>query len=398
MKKVPLDQLPGNRTGRASMSSGGSDRDGGYRFVAGRGAATALRRRGEAVARRGEGSGAIGGDEPRPAATFDREQSGLGQLTGIARMVHRRYGHMHLGDRYDLSTLSRGDTTFHCVIQRTSILAPRLPPACDARRVLEGCLESVWGIGPATAGFLRRSGTNSVRDLLDHARHGPRALEVLADHDAADLVAVSDRLTRRLGERGHLLSALSCAVVAPEEVIFLDLETMGLWNNVIFLVGLGRIRDGRLVVEQYLAPGFAEEPAIIATALAELATAKLVVTYNGRSADVPWLRNRAFYFGLGPLPRFAHVDLMYGTRRRFQRLEPRLRSVQLTLVSSDLLGLPRPEHDVDSMLIPLLYADYAADPRSRDGLLIPILDHNRADLEALVLLLERLCDEALATV
>ena len=307
--------------------------------------------------------------------------------------LHRAFYQVRLADRYDLATELHGGSRAHVVTHRVGRAGPRLPDSGEARRVLLGHLEVVFGIGPATAARLRRDGVTSIARLPAVVRHQAAAAEVLAEWDEGDLDAISARLTRRLGGRGHLLSALTCSLVAPEEVVYFDLETMGLWNNVAFLAGIGRVVDDGFVVRQFLAPGFADEPAVISLALRELARAKVVVTFNGRTADLPWLANRAFYHGLGPVPALVHVDLLYGTRRRFLHDQPLLQDVRLPTVAEHLLGLPRPETDIPSGLIPRVYDHYARDPDRRQGLLVPVLDHNRADIEALALLLERLCRE-----
>jgi uncharacterized protein YprB with RNaseH-like and TPR domain len=245
---------------------------------------------------------------------------------------------------------------------------------------------------------LRAAGCASVRDLLQIGAYRQDAAAIVGEWERGDLRATCARLTRRLGGRGHLLSALLCSSVALEDVAFLDLETMGLWNNTVFLAGVGRIEDGRLHVHQYLAPGHADEPAVVGSALAHLAEARVVVTFNGRSADLPWLAGRAFYYGLGPVPAPAHVDLLYGTRRRYQRDEERLDRVRLPDVSGELLRLQRPATDVPSWMVPEVYDHYTRAPADREGMLLPILEHNRADLEALVHLLELLCREAAAAV
>jgi uncharacterized protein YprB with RNaseH-like and TPR domain len=317
-------------------------------------------------------------------------------LYGVARTLHRRYAKMRLEERYELTVDRHNDMAVHRITQRTGIGSVSLPTPGVAQAALEGCLEVVYGIGPVTATTLRQLGVSSVRALGgQYPRHDTHAAEVVAEHDAGDIEAICGRLTRRLGEKGHLLSALSCSLVDPEEIVFLDLETMGLWNNVVFLAGFGRFEDGSFVVDQYLAPGFESESAVIALTLEQLAAAKVVVTYNGRTADLPWVRQRAFYFNLGPCPNPVHVDLMYGARRQYMRLEQRLVSCQLPLVTEHVLGIPRPTDDVESRVIPLVYEAYASDPEARQGMLIPILDHNRADLEAVALLLERLCAVAL---
>lgn len=91
----------------------------------------------------------------------------------------------------------------------------------------------------------------------------------------------------------------------------------------------------------------------------------------------------------------AHLDLLYGTRRRWIYEEARLPDARLPTVQRQLLGLDRPAHDVPSHLVPQLYDAYTASPED-ECLLVPIIDHNRSDIEALASLLELLCAEALA--
>lgn len=292
----------------------------------------------------------------------------------------------------------RADATpgAHRVRHRGAACDPRLPTAEVATRTLLGCLELVSGIGPVTARRLRAEGVLGLEDLLGQDPHAREAAEVIGEWERRDLPATCARLTRRLGGHGHLLSALLCTAVAPEEIAFLDLETMGLWNNTVFLAGIGSLSGGAMHVEQFLAPGHADEPAVVAGAVARLAEARVVVTFNGRSADLPWLAGRAFYYGLGPFPAPAHVDLLHGTRRRYQRDEDRLGSVRLPEVSAELLEVERPAQDVPSWMVPEVYDYYSKAPAAREGLLLPILEHNRADLVALAGLLELLCAEAVA--
>jgi len=273
----------------------------------------------------------------------------------------------------------------------TRLVGLPLPPPEVARELLLGSLEVVHGVGPVTAARLRAEGVTSVGDLLDHPVLQIGARTVLAEWEHRDLGAISARLTRRLGERGHLRAALVCAMVGIEKVAFFDLETMGLSGNALFLAGVGRVRGRDLVVEQLLAPSIGDEVAVVAAALEALADAEVVVTFNGRTADLPWLVARAFYYDLGPVPPLVHVDLVYGTRRRFVRDEGRLADARLATVSEEVLGLPRPPGDLPSWLVPHLYEAYATAPTEREGFLVPILEHNRSDVHALAVLLERLC-------
>jgi uncharacterized protein YprB with RNaseH-like and TPR domain len=255
-------------------------------------------------------------------------------------------------------------------------------------------LDLVWGVGQATASRLRQAGMTTVEDLLHLFEYRDRAAEVIAEWDLGRLPSLCTRLTRRLGGVGHLLSALVCSQVELERVVFFDLETLGLWNNPIFLAGVGRFRDGAFEVNQFLAPGYAHEPGVLARASAELEGAQVVVTFNGRTADMPWLVNRVFYHGLPAVPELAHVDLIHGVRRRFRIDEDFLPDARLPTVQRHLLAHDRPVFDVPSWLIPTLYQEYAKRGARSEGLLVPVVDHNCSDLEALAVLLEVLCREA----
>jgi uncharacterized protein YprB with RNaseH-like and TPR domain len=289
-----------------------------------------------------------------------------------------------------------GSPAVHRIGHRPSVRWPQLPAPASATATVMSCLELVAGVGPVTAGRLRAAGHRRVEDLTSIPSFRIDATAMVREWERGDLRSTCARMTQRLGGRGHLLSALACSFVDAEEIAFLDLETMGLWNNTVFLAGVGRIVAGHLQVRQYLAPGHADEPAVVSSALADLAGARIVVTFNGRSADLPWLARRAFYYGLGPVPALVHVDLLYGTRRRYQYDEGRLDRVRLPDVSDEILDLPRPETDVPSWMVPEIYGHYAKAPDEREGLLLPLLEHNRVDLETLVHLLELLCREATA--
>jgi len=120
----------------------------------------------------------------------------------------------------------------------------------------------------------------------------------------------------------------------------------------------------------------------------------VVVTYNGRTADMAWLRSRCFYHGLPDMPSIAHVDLLFGTRRRFVCDDEVLGDVRLATVQQGVLEMDRPDNDVPGAAVPELYQEYQR--TGCEGLLIPVLDHNRTDVEALGPLLQVLRREALA--
>jgi uncharacterized protein YprB with RNaseH-like and TPR domain len=347
-------------------------------------AALGLQRRGEDI--RGTGG-------QLESFGFMQSESFIGQRIDEVRAA---FTGVRLADRYELMELAAAHGRALWLSQCCSMASPALPSIAQVRAALSDHLDLVRGIGPVKLRRLRADGVRQLSDLVERASYleyaGDAAL-VLSEIDSEDWLSVSERLRSRFGGRGHLTATLLAGAVGLEEVGFLDVETLGLDNNMIFLIGVGRFRNAGFVVDQFLAPKPADEAAALSMALEALAGIRVLVTYNGSTADLPWLRNRCFYHGVGALPTVAHIDLLYGTRRRWRTEESVLSDARLPTVQEHLLGIDRPSYDVPSYMVPDLYDAYVRSPED-EGLLVPVIDHNRSDIEALCVLLGRLCEEA----
>ena len=121
----------------------------------------------------------------------------------------------------------------------------------------------------------------------------------------------------------------------PEDPVFMDIETCGLAGAPIFMVGLMTYRRGRLIFEQLFARHYGEEPAILAAFAERLASAKTLVTFNGKSFDMTMLRDRSAFHGLDlpgqppPLRPAARVPPpLAGRAAKLQAANTRTLSVQ----------------------------------------------------------------------
>ena len=77
---------------------------------------------------------------------------------------------------------------------------------------------------------------------------------------------------------------------APERTIFIDLETTGLSGGagtVAFLVGCGYFDLGAFQVRQFLLTSYSAERALLCAAAEFFAGADLIITFNGKTFDVP---------------------------------------------------------------------------------------------------------------
>lgn len=176
------------------------------------------------------------------------------------------------------------------------------------------------------------------------------------------------------------------ALAHRPEAAYFDTETTGLSTGagtVIFLAGVARLDGHRVTVRQYLLPDFPYEPALLRALAADLATAPRLVTYNGRSFDMPMLAARLTVHGLfrlqAALPA-EHDDLLPDARRLFRRP---LGGARLADVEAGVLGVRR-ETDCPGSEVPARYFGYLRD--SSPDILAEVLDHNFQDVVSLALL------------
>lgn len=172
------------------------------------------------------------------------------------------------------------------------------------------------------------------------------------------------------------------------DFLFLDTETTGLSNGagtLAFLIGLGRIEEGCLVITQVLMRDYHQETLLLHELKRFLGSAKCLVTFNGASFDIPLLQGRlTINHRNDNLSQIPHLDLLHSARRLFKL---RLGRCSLQRLEEQVFGDMRID-DLPGSEVPKRYFDYLT---SRDeGLLTDVLVHNRQDIASLARLLFRM--------
>jgi uncharacterized protein YprB with RNaseH-like and TPR domain len=167
---------------------------------------------------------------------------------------------------------------------------------------------------------------------------------------------------------------------------YLDIETTGLSGGTgtyAFLIGAGRFNGDDFQLAQFFMRDPVEEPAQLLALEEFLAPCQTLVTYNGKSFDVPILNTRYTTQGWKtPLVDLSHFDLLHLSRRLWR---DRLPSRTLGNIETFILGCRRTIEDVPGWLIPQLYFDYL---RSGDANpLKGVFYHNAMDVLAMAALL-----------
>ncbi len=246
-------------------------------------------------------------------------------------------------------------------------------PELDARQPLDSLLPG---------GYLEETAVGECF-VLDQVypltyRHGPDRLQDLTRLNS-DVAAVFCQDSRLRG-------------LDFKEFVFLDTETTGLAGAGIlaFMVGVAFFDQGSagdaLVVRQYFLRDHGDEPAMLQL-LEELLAGKVgIITFNGRSFDLPLLDNRYLMNRMpGSLLEMPHIDLLPPSRRLWRH---RLGSCALGALEQNLLGVRRTQEDVPGWLIPGLYHDYLRTGDARE--IVRVFYHNEIDMLSMVTLANRI--------
>ncbi len=189
-----------------------------------------------------------------------------------------------------------------------------------------------------------------------------------------------EQLSRRsddaaMENQHHFLAAF------PRRFLALDLETCGLSGSALFLVGVARQVESRLVVELLFARTYAEEAAVLESLGERLAEADVLVTFNGKSFDWPMIGDRWRRYLMHrkmPLPEMTHYDVLHHARRRWRKTLPdcKLQTIERMICRRSRSG------DIAGHLIPGAYDHYVrtGSPTEMDR----VLQHNAADLVTLL--------------
>ncbi len=167
------------------------------------------------------------------------------------------------------------------------------------------------------------------------------------------------------------------AACPPEGALYLDTETTGLAGGagtVAFLVGLAFWDRGELVVEQLLVRTLGEEAPMLAYVAERIAAASMLVTFNGKSFDLPLLRTRYVMARLAAPVEPPHLDLLHVARRIHKA---RRTACRLIMLEDAVLGFVR-ENDVPSGEVSACYLHFLRTGETTS--LLGVIEHNLWDV------------------
>lgn len=167
-----------------------------------------------------------------------------------------------------------------------------------------------------------------------------------------------------------------------EDVLFLDTETTGLAGGTgtcAFMVGIGYFSRDELILEQHLMRDFDEEYSLLSAIKLRMQERPIPVTFNGKTFDIPLIKNRFILQRLNFPEIKVHLDLLHPCRRIWNHFS----SCSLNNLERNLLKFYR-QRDIDGSEVPHYYRAYLENKNWK--LLKPIFRHNCLDIISLAVI------------
>lgn len=254
----------------------------------------------------------------------------------------------------------------------------------DWQQKLLSNLRLIYGIGPKTENKLKEEGYKTIQDLINHPTYKNSARNLIDTIEKRRIKDLHDCLRYWL-PASHPTSLCLAGVADTEDLLFFDLESMGLFSRPLVLLGLAKPKKDELLINQYLIRNITEELAGITKTLEQMKKDRILITYNGRRFDCNYLQERLGYYGQNQSIEIPHMDLLFFARRAWK---DKLPDCRLKTVEKKILGEER-SLNVPSALVPDFYNTYLEEKCI--GPLIPIIEHNKQDIISLAHLLANLC-------
>lgn len=261
----------------------------------------------------------------------------------------------------------------------------KLVPYQESRQHVISDLKVLSGIGPISEQALKRKGYKTVEDLKRHPRWKKQAIDYMRIVDNKEVDSIQKWLWQRLPKSHPLLHYLA-GFCQDQDFAIIDIETLGLSERPIILLGIAKPTKDHICTSQFLLRDIGDEPGAIWALISKLEPNLSLITFNGRSFDIPYIKQRLAYYGLDASLDNPHFDVLHFTRRA---LKHKLPDCRLDTVEK-YIGIKR-DINIPGALVPHFYETYLK--TKNVGPLVPIVEHNKQDLLTLGSLFSKLYEE-----
>ncbi len=255
----------------------------------------------------------------------------------------------------------------------------------ESRRQIISDLKALPGIGPAREKTLKQQGYKTIEGLQNHPLWRKQAHKFMKIIDKQEIPLIQKWLWQRFPKSHPLLHYLA-GFCQDQDFAIIDIETLGLSERPIILLGIAKPYRSQVWTSQFLLRDVGDEPGAIWALISQLEPNHSLISYNGRSFDIPYIKQRLAYYGLDAPLDNTHFDILHFTRRA---LRDQLSDCKLETVEK-YIGIKR-DINIPGALVPHFYDTYLR--TKNPGPLVAIVEHNKQDLLTLGTLFSKLYEE-----
>jgi uncharacterized protein len=174
-----------------------------------------------------------------------------------------------------------------------------------------------------------------------------------------------------------------------KNIVFLDIETTNLSigsGSFAFLVGLCYFTKHNIQTNLFFIEDPIDEPALLDCLDDELSKFDVISSYNGKSFDIPLLRNRFIMQKItSDCLQKTHIDLLHVSRKIWKA---RINNCRLADIEREILKYSRSDVEIPGWLVPQIYFDFLK--QKNPQLLNGVFYHNKIDVLSLAALFQNI--------
>ncbi len=313
---------------------------------------------------------------------FNQYGSNSSDFEHLKQSLLQKYQGMALEDVFEGRQIETDMGNCYLIESSRDLSIIKIDKKKAAERLLSD-LKLIYGIGEITEKKLKSLGYSSIKKLIDHPRYKKQAEQFIYFLENVDQQNLMGWVCRWFSKSHPHIFCLS-SFNRQSDFLILDIETLGLSNTPIVLIGLAKIDNGTVSIKQYLARNYDEEAALLISLKRHIGLETVFITFNGAMFDLPFIRQRYYYYRLRPDLERIHFDVLHFSRNM---LKNRFKKYNLYSLEKNLLKINR-DMDIPGFMVPDFYAQYIE--QENIGTLVPLIQHNRQDLLSLAQVFSRL--------
>lgn len=248
-------------------------------------------------------------------------------------------------------------------------------------------LELIYGIREKKSKKLNESGINDLFKVAELTCFKNDVEKILAALNGG-FENLKNTLKLRFSY-SHKLFFLLLSFFKKQDLIFIDIETKNLSSeSIIITIGLGYFENENFIIKQFTILNDAAEYEILNDIVKYFENKKAVISFNGKTFDIPFLENRFSYYSIEHsfFDCLFNFDLLHFSKNAFKG---ELNSFSLKDIEKYILKKQR-KNDIPSDEIEIYYSNYLKTGNIK--YLNAIIYHNQEDIKGMYLIFKKICE------